>query len=327
LTELPALSEADKINKINHQANRDAGQHSLATREAILKSVDVTSIGSDRVAQTLLAHSTDLLRDRGKDLRVLPHLGAAAIVMNGLSGYGEVLRLALALMQAFPAELHPQPDKEDPDQQWQRASAIGKLVASDGVFALLDMAVVIESRKSAPLTLADLVGGQHPDIALPELETADLKAAVTQIGEPSATKLVETLRELSHTMVTIVDLLGSSTLSAPRLVETLKRAAARVEGVFHPAQAGSEATSSGPAAQGLAVPAVAMGSLRSRVDALRAIDDLVRFIESIEPGHPAPLLLRRAHRLLGMGFVDIIKDMAPGALGQIELIVGAKPAE
>jgi type VI secretion system protein ImpA len=38
-------------------------------------------------------------------------------------------------------------------------------------------------------------------------------------------------------------------------------------------------------------------------------------------------LIRRAQRLIGSGFMDIMRDMAPESIAQIEAIAGIKPAE
>jgi type VI secretion system protein ImpA len=64
------------------------------------------------------------------------------------------------------------------------------------------------------------------------------------------------------------------------------------------------------------------GGLRTRRDALRMLDSVCEFLERSEPSNPAPLLIRRAQRLIGSGFLDIMRDMAPESLGHIEIITG-----
>jgi type VI secretion system protein ImpA len=72
------------------------------------------------------------------------------------------------------------------------------------------------------------------------------------------------------------------------------------------------------AAQGVAMP----GQIKSRDDVVRAIDQICAYYERAEPSSPVPLLLRRAKRLATMSFVQIMKDMAPDAMNQIENIGG-----
>jgi len=45
-----------------------------------------------------------------------------------------------------------------------------------------------------------------------------------------------------------------------------------------------------------------------------------------EPTNPAPLLIRRAQRVMTMPFLDIIRELAPEAAGQVENITGSSKA-
>jgi len=70
------------------------------------------------------------------------------------------------------------------------------------------------------------------------------------------------------------------------------------------------------------------GRLATRDDARRLILEVADYLERSEPGHPAPLFLRRAERLLGAAsFFDIVKDMAPDSISEIERITGQKVPE
>ena len=66
----------------------------------------------------------------------------------------------------------------------------------------------------------------------------------------------------------------------------------------------------------------AAGELRTREDALRLLDRICDFIERSEPSSPAPLLIRRAQRLMTMNFVEILEDIAPDGLTQARNITG-----
>ena len=114
-------------------------------------------------------------------------------------------------------------------------------------------------------------------------------------------------------------------MPTPRLGETFKRAAVRLATLAQ----GDVQAKAAPAALASAgvAGATTPGGLLTREDARRAIKDVIRVIERLEPSHPAPLLLKRAERLLGMGFFEIIKDMAPNALSDIERIAGTEASE
>lgn len=56
--------------------------------------------------------------------------------------------------------------------------------------------------------------------------------------------------------------------------------------------------------------------------------ELAALVEQLEPSHPAPLFLRRAARLLAAkSFYDIVTDMVPDSLSQIETLAGQPKPE
>jgi type VI secretion system protein ImpA len=66
----------------------------------------------------------------------------------------------------------------------------------------------------------------------------------------------------------------------------------------------------------------ALGAIRSRADAIRAIDRVCEYLERAEPTNPAQLLLRRARRLISKDFLQLIRELAPEALGDVAKIMG-----
>jgi type VI secretion system protein ImpA len=55
---------------------------------------------------------------------------------------------------------------------------------------------------------------------------------------------------------------------------------------------------------------------------VRAIDRICDYYSRNEPSSPVPLLLLRARRLATGSFVDIVRDLAPDALAEIEKVCG-----
>jgi type VI secretion system protein ImpA len=64
----------------------------------------------------------------------------------------------------------------------------------------------------------------------------------------------------------------------------------------------------------------------TRAEALHLIDLACDYYDRNEPSSPLPLLLRRARRLADMGFIDILRDLAPDGLGQAQVVTGAGDA-
>ena len=64
------------------------------------------------------------------------------------------------------------------------------------------------------------------------------------------------------------------------------------------------------------------GASASRDDAIRTLERVCEWIERHEPSNPAPLLIRRAQRLMRKNFFEIIRDLAPDGLDAVERIAG-----
>jgi type VI secretion system protein ImpA len=55
---------------------------------------------------------------------------------------------------------------------------------------------------------------------------------------------------------------------------------------------------------------------------VRTLGSVCEWIERHEPSNPAPLLIRRAQRLMSKSFIDLVRDLAPDGLTQLERIAG-----
>ena len=66
----------------------------------------------------------------------------------------------------------------------------------------------------------------------------------------------------------------------------------------------------------------AVGAIRSRTDAIRALDAVSEFFRRNEPSSPVPLLLQRAKRLVAKDFMEILRDLTPDGVSQAEMIGG-----
>lgn len=70
------------------------------------------------------------------------------------------------------------------------------------------------------------------------------------------------------------------------------------------------------------------GQVTSNQDILKALDMIIVYYEQNEPSSPVPLLLKRAKHLVGRSFVDIIRNISPDAMTQVQMVSGKEePAE
>jgi type VI secretion system protein ImpA len=110
---------------------------------------------------------------------------------------------------------------------------------------------------------------------------------------------------------------------APELAPLLALTGVLARAVLRASGKAADATVA-PASGVEGVAGIAVGTIRNRSDAARELGRVCEWIERNEPSNPAPLLIRRAQRLMDKTFLEIIRDLAPDGLGQVERIAGTE---
>ena len=67
--------------------------------------------------------------------------------------------------------------------------------------------------------------------------------------------------------------------------------------------------------------------VQDRKDVLYLLGQICNYYEHFEPASPVPLLLKRTMRLVEKNFMEIIEDLAPDSVSQIERICGSKESK
>ncbi len=68
------------------------------------------------------------------------------------------------------------------------------------------------------------------------------------------------------------------------------------------------------------------GAIESRQDAVQAIERVCAYLERHEPTNPACQLLRRAQRLIDSNFLQLVREFAPDAVGEVARMLGVDPS-
>jgi type VI secretion system protein ImpA len=71
----------------------------------------------------------------------------------------------------------------------------------------------------------------------------------------------------------------------------------------------------------------ATGSIRSRYDAVRALEAVAEYFRRHEPSSPVALLVERAKRVVSMDFLAVLAELAPDALEQARRATGAQSSK
>jgi len=274
--------------------------------------------------------ATDLF-GRTKDLRVAAHYTNARAAIDGVAGLADGYRLVAGLIERFWDDVHPRLDPDDDNDPTMRLNAVATLTHPDAGVKVLRGAVWLQAsgmRVTVRQALAAL-GAERP---LPDGQPAEheIDAMIRAVAQKDAANHA---REALAALRTIGEAIGAHLGQSyvPDLASvrrTLSPLADRFDSVVGVPGAGDAQPLDGqdtgmpdaPGGGGVAVPA---GAIRSREDAIRLLDRVCDYLARTEPSNPAPLLIRRAQRLMTMDFLDIMRDLAPEALAAVQHIAGA----
>ena len=303
----------------------------LAQGKAEQQMGDAVVAGAEPDWRAVRSKSLDLLA-RTKDLRLSVYLTQALLRTEGFAGLGEGLALLLGLLERHWGSVHPQLDPDDDNDPTMRVNILVALRDEDAMLRPVRETPLVASRTIGRFALRDVLiatgqlSAPASDEAPPELSSIDAAAMDVDLETLQATASAV---HRSYELVGAVESVLTDNVGAARaadlsdLSNLLKHAGKVVDewlvrrGVG--AANGAADTMDGP--DGVAGQATS-GAINSREDVVRTLDRLCAYFAQHEPSSPVPLLLNRAKRLVSKDFLEIVRDLAPDALAQVELIRG-----
>jgi type VI secretion system protein ImpA len=271
------------------------------------------------------------LMDRTRDIRVVYYMGRALTHTQGLSGALEALELSQALLERYWDEVHPRLVVDGEVDPVLRMNALAAFTDRSKFLRDVRGADFLRTPAMA-FTVRDVESILDPNVGKTEggLGPDQLRAAIVDALTADNASLGETgamlravdgiksavLKHLEPALLPDFEPLTSILKPIAKMVDDVRATTTAVPGEAAEAGAAGAAAAAGGS--------IAVGDLRSREDALRALDRVCDFLSRNEPTNPAPLLIRRAQRIMTMPFMDIIRELAPDATGQVENITGAR---
>jgi len=260
-----------------------------------------------------------------KDLRIAKHYVAALAHVDGLPGFASGVRLVRDLLERYWDALHPV--LEGPTDDW-RKNLVTELNAERGALGGLRAAFIAESRKVGRFTVRDIevLDGTLRPAEGASAPTAELVREAIRDTELAAENLrLESCREALADLKAIQDTFRRHQGTLYPEFPVAEKLLARAQTLLGDALGFESAADGAPdAGEAQGSDDGAPGKLKTRADARRVLESVCDFLERTEPAHPAPILIRRAARLLDLSFVDIIRDLAPEAAGTIENLGGIR---
>jgi len=281
----------------------------------------------------------DLLA-KTKDLRIASRLVRALLNTDGLVGLADGLAVMRGLVENFWDGVYPKLDPEDDNDPTFRVNILMGLCDPVATIDRVRLIPIVSARSFGRFSLRDIAissGEQPPLLGVDPPAPASIDGAFTECPVPALQATLEVLQSSLQSLAAIEAFVGekvgaSSGPNFSKLADVL-RAAEKIlvsrlarRGISAGA-AGDGALADGGEADGANGPSHGpgqpiTGEINSREDVLRVLDKVCNYYQRYEPSSPIPLLLQRSKRLVSANFLDIVRDLAPEGLPQIENLRG-----
>jgi type VI secretion system protein ImpA len=279
-----------------------------------------------------VADKAEALLLRSKDFRVASTLLRALTHQNGLLGFAQGMEVLVTLTENFWPSLHPQLDADDDNDPTMRVNALAPLTDHDMIIRDLHQAKIGIASGTGPIKVEDVeahFSKTFSSNSAPPYSMDQVQAGLSSLleSDPQNIEAAEKCNDLVKRLQSTIDgHVGNQASVDFALLQSitypLKQAAQATKGAAVEVGEGSD----GENGANFAGKSSSPGALKSRDDAVKILSQVITFLENTEPGNPAPLLIKRAQRLIGMNFIDIINDLAPEALNSVENIAGRSNA-
>ncbi|HEY8508508.1 MAG TPA: type VI secretion system protein TssA [Steroidobacteraceae bacterium] len=272
---------------------------------------------------------------QSKDFRLLAHLLAAVLRTGTLQESLQILVLADDWLTRYWDEVYPRLDED-------------AIMRRNALACLADRIAIIDALRRKPFVTHRQLGS----FSLRDLDIATGALAATEDNPPSEAQIQAALMDADKAnLQTLHDAAVAARKALANMEETMRTRGGGSEAVPdfgqlaaqiarippllspHLAQAAAPADDAGAAAEGESANAnagaatvIAVGSIRSREDAVRALDAVAEYFRKNEPSSPVPLMVDRAKRMVSMSFLEVLAELAPDGLDQARRAAGV-PAE
>lgn len=262
-----------------------------------------------------------------KDFRLLAHLAAAGVRIDGLQSLIDALTVASRWLNDNFDTVYPRVDED-------------AVLRKNALNYFADRMAIVDALRHVPLVRNQQLGSfslRHLEIVAGQLTATEEDGPApteAQINGAFTAAPQEELKLLAASLEAGVGAIKSITAimvekqgvqaapdTAP-LAETLARMQQAVAPHIRvPVEEGAAG------ADGAAGEASIPGQIRSREDAIRSLDAISEFFRRAEPSSPVPLFVERAKRLIARDFLEVLAELAPDSLAAVKHVGGIRDEE
>jgi type VI secretion system protein ImpA len=260
---------------------------------------------------------------QSQDLRLLAHLAAARVRTEGLGGF----TATATVMDRWLRERWDLVFPRVTEDALLRKNALNCFADRMAVVDALRRAPIVSHRQLGSYSLRDLElasGELKPtEVDKSPPNSAQIEAALTATPTEELTTRAAAVTAAGVALRNVVATMqGKSGFESAPDFDPLLKPLTRIEKVLGDHLQTRGVAAPAPSAGGESD--VVTGAIKSRQDAVRAIDAAATFFRNNEPSSPVPLLLDRAKRLVSKSFLEVLEDIAPDTLNEVKKISGVK---
>jgi type VI secretion system protein ImpA len=276
---------------------------------------------------------------KSKDLQVVIYLMRALINLEGLFGFRDGLGFLNSLLDKYWEPIHPVLDPDDDYDPTARVNILEELSNFESVLRPLSLTSLVDSKSAGRFCLRDIQiatgkidlpeDSHKPELSLIQAAFMDVADETVQVSYEAITDSIRFVHELENLVGDKVGIQNGPDLSG--LTAVLKEMRYVFDqyaptGLADSVESDDEETQSDDSNQIIATPKQSVvGGIGSRQDVLKTLDLICKYYAENEPSSPVPILLQRAKKLVTADFMQIVQNLLPDGLSQLEQIKGPDP--
>lgn len=262
------------------------------------------------------------LATRSKDVWLAVYFCRAAAEAGRLDQVELGVQFLAGLLDRYWEEMHPRLDEYGIEA---RKSAFDALASAPKFAIPLRRAVYADHARLGRITGEDVErfhhGGESEDGYGPfraMLEDAEVRQALVD-GAARIERIDAAFRAIDERLMARAGSRNATDFTPLYHVLAAQKLALRnfVPAPLAEAEAGGDADA--PETRGTVQPIG--GTVRSREDVMRLLELVLDYYRRHEPSSPVPMLIERARGWIGLDFMAVLEDIAPGALGDAHAIL------
>ena len=281
---------------------------------------------------------------RTRDMRVFVNYLRALTETQGFLGLADGMHLLRCVTEKYWENIHPQLDPDDDNDPTERINILMALCDFESFLTPLYKIALVESKAFGKFNFRDIqiangnisVAESDDDAELPtvsaidgafqECEAENLKATANAVSE--TLQNLDLLESFITEQVSVNDAASFSELRALlKEINTLLVGQLENRGLDQTTEEDGESENAGEASAeqpGAEKPVKTAGpvEINNNQDVIKALNLICDYYKKNEPSSPIPLLLERVNRLVGKNFMEVMYDLAPNGVEQVEFLSG-----